>query len=195
MRYFVDGGVLFGVVYVVWRGLEKCGEMLSTQFYRRVLGSCGKRTVFQTGLAVLYPRRVQIGENCSVGQGVTLYSEFSEGTLQIADDTQILYGTIVDFTGGLSIGRRVVVSGNARVYTHDHGYNPRSVPNRRSLVIENDVWIGFNAIILPSVQRIGQGAVIGAGAVVTKPVPDWAIVAGNPARIIGRRDDSPAESA
>ena len=55
---------------------------------------------------------------------------------------------------------------------------------RTKLVIGNDVWIGHNAIILPSVSNIGDGAVIGAGSVVTKDVPPFAVVAGNPAKII-----------
>lgn len=53
-------------------------------------------------------------------------------------------------------------------------------------VIIDDVWIGGHVIILPGVH-IHRGAIIGAGAVVTKDVPEWAIVGGNPARIIGIR--------
>jgi virginiamycin A acetyltransferase len=52
------------------------------------------------------------------------------------------------------------------------------------LTIGNDVCLYHNAIILPSVKRIGYGAIIGEGAVVTKDVPDFAIVVGNPAKII-----------
>ncbi len=55
------------------------------------------------------------------------------------------------------------------------------------LIIGNDVWVGMNAIILPSVSRIGDGAVIGAGSVVTKDVPPYAIMAGNPARVVRYR--------
>ncbi|MCV7319860.1 CatB-related O-acetyltransferase [Mycolicibacterium confluentis] len=54
-------------------------------------------------------------------------------------------------------------------------------------VIENDVWIGSNAVILPEVNRVGNGAVIGAGAVVNKDVPDYAVVLGNPARVVKYR--------
>jgi len=60
---------------------------------------------------------------------------------------------------------------------------------RKSIVIGHDVWIGQNAIITPSVNRIGNGAVIGAGAVVTKNVPDFSVVAGNPAGIVKYRFD------
>jgi virginiamycin A acetyltransferase len=59
----------------------------------------------------------------------------------------------------------------------------------RPLTIEHDVWIGHGSLILPGCERVGLGAVIGAGAVVTKSVDDFAIVAGNPARRIGTRFD------
>ncbi len=77
--------------------------------------------------------------------------------------------------------------------THPFFYNPQfgfvteeKIP-RGKLIIGNDVWIGRNAIILPSVEHIGDGAVIGAGAVVTKDVPDFAVMGGNPAKIIKYR--------
>tara|TARA_R110002020_G_scaffold10961_3_gene41566 strand:- start:6502 stop:6852 length:351 start_codon:yes stop_codon:yes gene_type:complete len=54
-------------------------------------------------------------------------------------------------------------------------------------VIEDDVWIGHNAIILPGASRIGRGSAIGAGAVVTKDIPPYSIVAGNPGRVIRQR--------
>lgn len=57
----------------------------------------------------------------------------------------------------------------------------------RSIEIGNDVWVGYNAMIMPSVTRIGDGAVIGAGAVVTKNVPDFAVVVGVPASIVKYR--------
>ncbi len=77
--------------------------------------------------------------------------------------------------------------------THPFFYNPayRVIDENKirstDLVIGNDVWFGHNSIVLPSVKNIGDGAVIGAGSVVTKDVPDFAIVGGNPARIIRYR--------
>lgn len=54
-------------------------------------------------------------------------------------------------------------------------------------VIEDDVWIGHHAVILPGCRRIGRGSIIGAGAIVTRDVPRYAVVAGNPARVLRER--------
>lgn len=56
------------------------------------------------------------------------------------------------------------------------------------LVVSDDVWIGSRVIVLPGCTKIGHGAIIGAGAVVTKDVPDWAIVGGNPAVVLRYRN-------
>ncbi len=78
---------------------------------------------------------------------------------------------------------------------HPFFYDPvfnivkKEILNRRWVTIGNDVWIGANAIITPSVESIGDGAIIGTGAIVTKDVPNFAIVAGNPAKIIKYRFD------
>lgn len=65
--------------------------------------------------------------------------------------------------------------------------NKYQLKERPPLHIAGDVWIGARAIILPGCKRIGHGAIVGAGSVVTKDVPDWAIVGGNPAKIIKMR--------
>lgn len=63
------------------------------------------------------------------------------------------------------------------------------------LVIEDDVWIGHYAVVLPNCKFIGRGAIVGAGAIVTKDVPPYSIVAGNPARIIRKRFEPEVEAA
>lgn len=84
----------------------------------------------------------------------------------------------------------------ARISQHPYFYNAvlKVIPEdtilrdeENPLAIESDAWVGSNAIITPRCRVIGLGAVVGAGAVVTKDVPPFAIVAGNPARVIGHR--------
>jgi virginiamycin A acetyltransferase len=67
------------------------------------------------------------------------------------------------------------------------GYVKKEFIPMRNIVIGNDVWVGQNVLILPSVGRIGDGAVIGAGTVVTKDVPDFAIAVGNPGKVVKYR--------
>lgn len=97
---------------------------------------------------------------------------------------------------GPDVKRFSVNHNMSSVSTHPCTFNPlfgwvdQDERERGLLEIGNDCWIGANAVILPKVSSIGNGAVVGAGAIVTKNVPPYAIVAGNPARIIGYRFDS-----
>jgi virginiamycin A acetyltransferase len=109
----------------------------------------------------------------------------------------------INIPEGTKFGRYCSIGPDVKIFNANHalktrsthpfffnpifGYVPELKITRHSPVIGNDVWIGGNAIILPSANRIGDGAVIGAGAVVTKDVPDFAIVIGNPARILKYR--------
>lgn len=106
---------------------------------------------------------------------------------------------------GTQVGRYCSFGPGVRIFNGNHGikwasthpylYNPRlgfvkkEQISRNNLVIGDDVWIGANAIILPNVRSIGTGAIVGAGAVVTKDVPAFTIVAGNPATVIKARFD------
>jgi acetyltransferase-like isoleucine patch superfamily enzyme len=102
-----------------------------------------------------------------------------------------------------SVGRYCSIAPGARILNHNHPlsfkstsglfFNPAMKLSRdwrvehRPLEIGNDVWIGANAVVMPEVDRIGDGAVIGAGAVVTRDVPPYAVVLGNPGRVVKYR--------
>lgn len=95
--------------------------------------------------------------------------------------------------GGIRIGEGSRIATGAALYAFDHGLAPdrpvRSQPVTSSgIVLGKDVWVGANASITDGV-RIGDHAVVGMGAVVTRDVPPWAIVGGVPARVIGDRRD------
>jgi hypothetical protein len=80
----------------------------------------------------------------------------------------------------------LTISTHPYFYTDESGYEDLQ---RHSLTIGHDVWLGANSIICPGCHRVGNGAIIAAGAVVTKAVPDYAIFAGNPAKVIKWRFD------
>ncbi|ATB35454.1 acetyltransferase [Cystobacter fuscus] len=97
---------------------------------------------------------------------------------------------------GIHIGEGSRIATGATLYAFDHGLAPdrpvRSQPvTSRGIVLGRDVWVGANAGITDGV-RIGDHAVVGMGAVVTRDVPAWAIVAGAPARVIGDRRERPS---
>jgi virginiamycin A acetyltransferase len=94
-----------------------------------------------------------------------------------------IYPTVKAFSGNHPMERK---STHAFFFNPKLGYSKSDI-TRRKLTIGNDVCVFHNAIILPSVRSIGDGAVIGAGAVVTKDVPDYAVVVGNPGKVIKYR--------
>ena len=147
-----------------------------------------------------------IGANCIVsGQFVF---ESNEGYVKIGEHTYIGGGTFIS-RSGIEIGNNVTIAWGGTFYDHDShslDYMKRrkdiddelgdirngrnfiqnkdwSDVNSRPIKICDDAWIGMNVIILKGVT-VGEGAIVGAGSVVTKDVPAWTVAAGNPARVV-----------
>lgn len=99
----------------------------------------------------------------------------------------------IDCSSFVEIQDNVWISEDVHIMNHEHVINERewkeskNVELTEGITLGEDCWIGAGAAILPKVKKIGKGAVVGAGSVVTKNVEDFAIVAGNPAKIIGYR--------
>ena len=170
---------------------RRVGTWGATRLHGAMLGSLGAGTRIHAGVVFAPARHVLIGRDCLIWCGVGASSEHADGRLTIADHVQINRTAHLDFTGGLDIADDVLISEGAVLYTHDHGLDPRSQPALMPKHIGRGAWIGMRAVILPQCQFIGAGAVIGAGAIVTRDVPAGAIVVGNPARVIGKRKITP----
>lgn len=133
---------------------------------------------------------VYCGSNVNCENGATIGWR---GGLSIDDCSGIGINSMVQTP--LKIGKYVMMGPEVLIYRkHWHGFARTDIVMQQQvdmdakiLEICDDVWIGRRAIILQNCCRIGRGAIIGAGAVVTKDVPDWAIVGGNPARIVRMR--------
>lgn len=127
------------------------------------------------------------GKNVNIERGAKISS-----SLRIGDRSGI--GIDCVCAGSVTIGNDVMMAPECVILTRNHAFDRIDIPmgeqgvqQEKPVFIGNDVWIGQRVIILPGVH-IGNGVIIGAGAVVTKDVPDYAVVAGNPARIIKYRN-------
>ena len=140
---------------------------------RGLLAECGVDVNIEAAAVVNSPDEVRIGDRSGIGIEC------------------ILDGPVV-------IGRDVMMGPRCHLIALNHAVDDVERPMReqghadkRPIVIEDDVWLGASVVVLPGV-RIGTGSVIGAGSVVTRDVPAYAVVGGNPARVIRSRDGAAA---
>ena len=165
------GRLLYGLIakhlpisYDIFGGIGKffrgfCGKL--------ILEKCGKNVNIERG--AIFSSRITLGDNSGIGINASL-------------------------SGKVTIGDNVMMGPNCTFYCVNHAFDRLDIPMReqgfqteKPIVVGNDVWIGGHVIVLPGVH-IGNGAIIGAGAVVTNDVPDYAIVGGNPAKVLKYRN-------
>lgn len=142
------------------------GQYMRRSFYRLVLDECGDDACIAFG-TIMSHHTVRLGPRCYVGSFCML------GDVNLEQD--VLVGSNVS-----------IINGNRQ-----HGIDRLDIPIREQvgefpkITIGQDAWIGDRALIM---ANVGKHAVIGAATVVTKPIPDFAIVVGVPARTVGTRD-------
>lgn len=134
--------------------------------------------------------KIIMGKKCGKHVNVDHGSEFSS-MCSLGNYSDIGINCLLE--GPVSIGDNVMMAPNCKFYTRNHIFADTGIPmNRQGLsdpkpiIICDDVWIGTGSIILPGVT-IGKGSIVGAGSVVTKNVPAYSVVAGNPAKVIKQR--------
>lgn len=107
--------------------------------------------------------------------------------ISIGKNTIINKNCLIDGRGGCVIGNNVDIAQDAYIWTEQHDYNsPNYDSVNKTVHIEDDVWIASRATILPGV-KVGKGAVVACGSVVTKDVLPYTVVGGVPAKVIGKR--------
>ena len=151
----------------MWGLLGRLRDGLRRHEARQLLARCqrvGASVRLRMPVTIYHPEQLALGHQIDVGEYV-----------------------VIRASGGVAIGDRVLVAAHAVITSRQHpAHLPRfGVTEDAPVAIEDDVWIGAGAIVLPGVT-IGRGAIVGAGAVVTADVEPFAIVGGVPARPIGR---------
>ncbi len=141
------------------------GVIVRGEFYRFALQSCGSNVVVEFGAVFIYPC-VSLGNNVLIGHYSVIHH--------------------CDIGDYVLIGERCTFLSGCRQHTFDRTDVPIALQGgwKKRISIGNDCWVGSHSIVMESVAG---GSIVGAGSVVTKPVSPYAIVAGNPARIIRQR--------
>jgi acetyltransferase-like isoleucine patch superfamily enzyme len=182
--------------------------------YRTVLGGIGTSCLIEEDVRLQVPQRIFLGDRVFLGQCAYLDGQVSSlrlgsevhvarfSTLRAGEQGILLHDGVgvntrcyLDGNGGVEIGANTLLSPGVQIISGNHIFQDRNTLIRNQgtqygkVTIGSDCWIGTNVIILPGVT-IGNGAVLAAGAVVTKDVPEFAIALGVPARVTGYRGET-----
>ncbi len=161
-----------GIQFIYWLAYQL--SVLKVVFLRPFLGSCGHDVAIEKGCKLSNPKSIHIGNHVYINY---------ECVLGATQKAELIIGNFVMF------GPRCFLITATNQY--DNWKMPIKIAQQKTyapIVIEDDVWLGAMVIVLPGV-RIGRGAIVGAGAVVTKDVPPYAIVGGVPAKVLKYRFD------
>lgn len=178
-----------------WDRAAAAWRLLRGRFSARVLRARGARvgakSVVGLRCRVLRPWALSLGERCTLEDDV--YCKIVDDSARVAIGGHVFVGRGAQFDvqRSISVGDHTVIAPGAFLVDHDHGLRADLRIDQQpceagAVAIGRDVWIGARAVILAGVS-VGDGAVIGAGAVVTRDVPPLGVAAGVPARVIGWR--------
>lgn len=168
MRNLINKGLYF--LYEIYKNRSSSFER---KYYRKKylnsLGYLGKEVFLNGAISIMHPKGLSLGNNVHIGNNAHF-----------------------DGRGGILIGDHTHISRNVTIYSTNHDYEGELIPYDSTLVQNNvvigkGVWIGMNVSILPGV-KIGDGAIIAMGSVITKNVPPGKIAVSNQQRLVSERD-------
>ena len=184
---------------------------LRRTYYTKVLNFMGKNVKIGTGVKIVNPQYISLGDNVDIGDHVTLIArgaggisigqntilkdrvyldtENHTGYINIDSDVYIGTGTTLFGHNGLEIGDHVLMAQNITLTPYSHIFEDSETNiieqggHSQKVIIGRDSYIGMGTCIMYS-GNIGKGSVIGAGSVVVKPIPAYSVAVGNPAKVI-----------
>lgn len=178
-------------IFRSWPGAT--GYVIRRWSLSRQLMRCGTGLTIDTGCAFNAPENISVGS--AVSCGARSFFAADGGEIEIGNAVAFNANVHVNASAGrrIVIGDDVLVGPNVVIRSADHRFDRVDVPIRRQghnageIIIEDGAWLGANVVVVGNV-RIGAGAIIAAGAVVTRDVPSMAIAGGVPARVLKMRD-------
>lgn len=155
------------------------------------LKKCGKNVVIESGVRIFHPENIEIGDNVYIGHD-TILKGYYKSKMTIASNVWIGQRCYFHSAGGLEIGENAGIGPMVKIITSEHQEVGCDVPilfsplTFEKVIIEKNCDIGMGSIVLKGVT-IGEGSKVGAGAVVTKSIPNYSVAVGIPARVIKNR--------
>jgi acetyltransferase-like isoleucine patch superfamily enzyme len=163
------------------------------RFRREDFANIGDNSVIEEGVLVFHPGNIHIGSRVYIGHNSILHG-YHKNEIFIEDDSWIGQGCFLHGAGGIKVGRAVGIGPMVKILTSHHVEGEMSKPlvfqqlEFGEVSIGDGCDIGVGSIILPGI-RIEEGSIVGAGSVVTRDIPSYSIFAGNPARLLRKRQD------
>ncbi|MDP8236389.1 MAG: acyltransferase [Candidatus Erginobacter occultus] len=191
------------------------GSLLRGRIYGLILGGAGRKCFLEKNIRLFNPAGLFLGDRVFLGEGTFIDVGPAAGPVTVGDDSHLARQVTIRIQSGkVKIGKQVNIGAGSFIYGYgdieigdycliangvetiggDHTVDDLSRPMRfqgrseKGIAIAADVWIGTRAVILGGVT-VGEGAVIGAGAVVTSDIPPRAVAAGVPARVLRFRGE------
>jgi len=167
------------------------GGRMRARLFGFLGANVGTKCTFGTRVRIDRPWTVSLGHRSTLESDVWIKVVQNDAQVDIGDFTFLGRGVELDVSERVCIGNHVLIAPGVLITDHNHNIQPARLIDSQGccaapVSIEDDVWIGAHAVILAGVT-IGRGAVVGAGAVVTRSVPPNVIVGGVPAREINKR--------
>lgn len=174
-------------------GLALITERMRAQWLRWRGARVAARSRIGSGIVVHRPWCLALGERCHIEHDVFIKSTADSARIELGAGVFVGFKCEFDISLGLRVGDGVLIAPGCFITDHSHRHSRRmSIAEQgcesKAVIIEDDVWLGAHVVVLPGVT-IGRGAIVGAGAVVTRDVEPMTIVAGVPARTTSVRRD------
>ncbi len=174
-----------------WPG--RLGRAIRARYFGRRLQALGPGSDFAVGIEIVAPERIRIGAQALFMRHCFLCAAHG-GRITIGRSISVATNVVINAgaQGVISIGDGVAIGNNSVLRSSAHRVSDPSRPFKvqghvpGTIVVEDDVWIAANCVLLPG-THLERGCVVGSGSVVSGVIKAYSIVAGNPARVVGRR--------
>lgn len=191
------------------------GVVLRKVLYRTIFKRLGTSVFIQDGVEFIAASQIEIKDNVRIFRGVridgrgqnsrvclrsqvvlergVIIGSLENSCIEIGERTFIAPYACVAGPGNVKIGKDCLIAGQTGIFANNHNFSEPGQKisaqgtTQKGIVIEDDCWLGYGATVLDGVT-IGQGSVIGAGAVVTKDIPPYSVAVGVPAKVISQRN-------